>query len=121
MVGRLRRTSPARSCIEKVTAVENVVYVEIETVAVVGFQRTESPVAVSVAQVAFGCQIGVGVGRVVEIAANHHHRLRLRCVQAVGFGAQTHCAVCSSSENARHGLNASVLAMSAPYTSVCQT
>ena len=87
MVGRLRRTSPARSCIEKVAAVENVVYVEIETVAVVGFQRTESPVAVSVAQVAFGCQIGVGVGRVVEIAANHHHRLRLRCVQAVGFGA----------------------------------
>ena len=86
MVGRLRRTSPARSCIEKVTAVENVVYVEIETVAVVGFKRTESPVAVSVAQVAFGCQIGLGIGRVVEIAANHHHRLRMSSVQTVGFG-----------------------------------
>ena len=86
MVGRPRRASPARRGIEEVAAVENVVYVEIEAVAVVGFQRAESPVAVSVAQVAFGCQIGVGVGRVVEITANHHRRLRMSSVQTVGFG-----------------------------------
>ena len=70
VVGGFRRADAARCGFDLPVVVEDVVDSEVEAIAVVCVSVAETGIGVGVAVVFFSRKVGVGVGRVVEVAAD---------------------------------------------------